>query len=120
MSSGAFFQIVSSTTRTAFWVCQGCPAKSYSHGVPIEGSLRTDKYTDKEGVERYSTDIVANEMQMLGGQGEGGGGGGRGEGGGYSSRPPQGRPAGAPSGGGRPSAPPQQDNGGFEDDDIPF
>ena len=88
--------------------------------VYIEGSLRTDKYTDKEGVERYSTDIVANEMQMLGGQGEGGGGGGRGEGGGYSSRPPQGRPAGAPSGGGRPSAPPQQDNGGFEDDDIPF
>ena len=88
--------------------------------VYIEGSLRTDKYTDKEGVERYSTDIIANEMQMLGGQGEGGGGGGRGEGGGYSSRPPQGRPAGAPPGGGRPSAPQQQDNGGFEDDDIPF
>ena len=88
--------------------------------VYLEGSLRTDKYTDKEGVERYSTDIIANEMQMLGGQGEGGGGGGRGEGGGYSSRPPQSRPAGAPSGGGRPSAPPQQDNGGFEDDDIPF
>ena len=88
--------------------------------VYIEGSLRTNKYTDKDGIERYSTDIVANEMQMLGGQGEGGGGGGRGEGGGYSSRPPQGRPAGSPSGGGRPSAPPQQDNGGFEDDDIPF
>ena len=31
--------------------------------VYIEGSLRTDKYTDKEGVERYSTDIIANEMQ---------------------------------------------------------
>jgi single-strand DNA-binding protein len=85
--------------------------------VYIEGSLRTDKYTDKEGVERYTTDIIANDMQMLGGQGEGGGG--RGEGGGYQSRPPQGRPSGAPSGGGRPSAPPQ-DNGGFEDDDIPF
>jgi len=49
--------------------------------VYIEGSLRTDKYTDKDGVERYSTDIVANEMQMLGG-GEGGGAGGGG-GGGY-------------------------------------
>src|ERR1700750_2261051 len=36
--------------------------------VYIEGSLRTDKYTDKDGVERYSTDIIANEMQMLGGQ----------------------------------------------------
>ncbi len=45
--------------------------------VYIEGSLRTDKYTDKDGVERFSTDIVANEMQMLGGGGaEGGGGGG--------------------------------------------
>jgi single-strand DNA-binding protein len=86
--------------------------------VYIEGSLRTDKYTDKEGVERYSTDIIANEMQMLGGRGEGGSG--RGEGGGYQSRPPQGRSAGAPSGGGRPSASPPQDNGGFEDDDIPF
>ncbi len=50
--------------------------------VYIEGSLRTNKYTDKEGVERYTTDIVANEMQMLGGPGGGGGGGG--EGGGYS------------------------------------
>ncbi len=29
--------------------------------------MRTDKYTDKQGVERYSTDIIANEMQMLGG-----------------------------------------------------
>ena len=36
--------------------------------VYIEGSLRTDKYTDKEGVERYTTKIVASEMQMLGGK----------------------------------------------------
>jgi single-strand DNA-binding protein len=57
--------------------------------VYIEGSLRTDKYTDKDGVERYSTDIIANEMQMLGGQGGGEGGGGGGFGGG--SRPQQSR-----------------------------
>ena len=44
--------------------------------VYIEGSLRTDKYTDKSGIERYSTDIIANEMQMLGGRGGGEGGGG--------------------------------------------
>ncbi len=37
--------------------------------VYVEGALRTDKYTDKEGVERYSTDMIANEMQMLGGPG---------------------------------------------------
>ena len=42
--------------------------------VYIEGSLRTDKYTDKNGVERYSTDIIANEMQMLGSRGGGGAG----------------------------------------------
>ena len=34
--------------------------------VYVEGALRTDKYTDKDGIERFSTDIIANEMQMLG------------------------------------------------------
>lgn len=42
--------------------------------VYIEGSLRTEKYTDKAGVEKYSTDIIISEMQMLGGPAEGGGG----------------------------------------------
>ena len=37
--------------------------------VYIEGRLQTRKYTDKEGVERYATDIVAEQMQMLGGPG---------------------------------------------------
>ena len=37
--------------------------------VYIEGSLRTDKYTDRDGIERYTTDIIASEMQMLGGRG---------------------------------------------------
>ena len=42
--------------------------------VYIEGSLRTDKYTDKDGIERYATKVIASEMQMLGGgNGEGGG-----------------------------------------------
>lgn len=36
--------------------------------VYIEGSLRTEKYTDKQGVERYSTKVIANEMQLLGGR----------------------------------------------------
>ena len=40
--------------------------------VYIQGSIRTEKYTDKDGVERYSTEIVASELQMLGGKGEGG------------------------------------------------
>ena len=42
--------------------------------VYIEGSLRTDKYTDANGVDKYSTDIVGREMQMLGGRGENTGG----------------------------------------------
>jgi single-strand DNA-binding protein len=52
--------------------------------VYIEGSLRTRKWQDKQGNERYSTEIVGNEMQMLGGRGGGGGAGGGGEG--YGSR----------------------------------
>ncbi|MBS0320062.1 MAG: single-stranded DNA-binding protein [Proteobacteria bacterium] len=41
--------------------------------VYIEGRLQTRKYTDKEGVEKYSTEVVADRMQLLGGRGEGGG-----------------------------------------------
>src|SRR5882724_6841598 len=53
--------------------------------VYIEGSLRTRKWQDKQGTERYSTEIVGNDMQMLGGRGGGGGGGGgMGAGGGAS------------------------------------
>ena len=60
--------------------------------VYIEGRLRTRKWQDKNGNDRYSTEIVANEMQMLGGRGGGMGGGGGG--GGYSE-------AGRGEGGGR-------------------
>ena len=41
--------------------------------VYVEGEIRYDKYTGQDGVEKYTTDIVANEMQMLGGRGDGGG-----------------------------------------------
>jgi single-strand DNA-binding protein len=41
--------------------------------VYIEGSLRTRKWQDKQGNERYSTEIIGNELQMLGGRGGGGG-----------------------------------------------
>ena len=98
--------------------------------VYIEGSLRTDKYTDKAGVEKYSTDIIANEMQMLGGNeggGMGGGGGGQRERpqGGGAARQGSGNYGGAPRGGDdshaqRAPAPSPSDNGGFADDDIPF
>ena len=52
--------------------------------VYVEGSLRTRKWTDQSGVEKYSTEIRADQMQMLGGrQGMGGQGGGHDDGGGY-------------------------------------
>ena len=87
--------------------------------VYIEGSLRTNKYTDKDGIERYSTDIVANEMQMLGGPGGGGEGGG---GGGYSRDRGERAGGGAPRGAAPSSARPAQKpaDASFEDDDIPF
>ncbi len=42
--------------------------------VYVEGRIKTDKYTDKQGVEKYSTDIVAETVQFLGGKGDGKGG----------------------------------------------
>src|SRR5512145_716451 len=42
--------------------------------VYIEGKLRTRKWQDKEGKDRYTTEIIADQMQMLGGRGGGGGG----------------------------------------------
>src|SRR5262249_37551399 len=55
--------------------------------VCIEGSIRTRKWQDKEGKDQYSTEIVANEMQMLGGRGGSGGGGGGGGDGDYERYP---------------------------------
>ena len=43
--------------------------------VYIEGRLQTRKYTDKDGVEKYSTEIVGDRMQLIGGSREGGSGG---------------------------------------------
>jgi single-strand DNA-binding protein len=88
--------------------------------VYIEGSLRTDKYTDKEGVERYSTDIIANEMQMLGGQG-GGEGATRFAGAEVGAEGGQ-RRGSASAGRGAPAASsaPSAGDAGLDDDDIPF
>ena len=89
--------------------------------VYVEGSIRYDKYTGQDGVERYSTDIIADEMQMLGGR-PGAEGGGRSEsrgGGGERSARPQARQESAP----RREAPPAKSSSfadDFADDDIPF
>lgn len=72
--------------------------------VYIEGSLRTRKWTNKEGVDQYTTEIRADSMQMLGGKPEG------------QQAPRPATPARAPA------AKPVPAGGGFDDmdDDIPF
>jgi single-strand DNA-binding protein len=88
--------------------------------VYIEGRLRTRKWQDKEGRDRYTTEIVGSEMQMLGGRGGAGGGGGGG-GGGYSEAPSRGEPAEAAMGGGAGSSRGAGSSAPEEfDDDIPF
>ncbi|MFN7087178.1 MAG: single-stranded DNA-binding protein [Burkholderiales bacterium] len=76
--------------------------------VYIEGRIRTRKWQDKEGQDRYSTEIVADRMQLLGGRGGG-------------AEPMTREPA-AAAGGAKPAASAKKGGGGFEDmdDDIPF
>jgi single-strand DNA-binding protein len=99
--------------------------------VYVEGSLRTRKWQDKDGQDRYTTEIRAEQMQMLGSrQGAGGGesyGGGGGSGGGddfdQSPRQSAPRPPARPPAQGAPapqSTPPAASGFGGMDDDIPF
>lgn len=83
--------------------------------VYIEGRLQTRKWQDKNGNDRYSTEVIARDMQMLDSRGGSGGGDFGGDSGGDSGgRQQQSRGAAKPQ-----SQP--VDNGGFdEDDDIPF
>jgi single-strand DNA-binding protein len=85
--------------------------------VYVEGALRTRKWTDKEGQERYTTEIVGDRMQMLGGRS----GSGMGQGGGdeeFDQRPQATQRPAAQGAGARPSAPAAAMDS-FEDD-IPF
>ena len=99
----------------------------------VEGRLKTRKWQDKDGVEKYTTEIIADNMQLLGGREGGGGGGGEeggsyGGGGGYSrgasgggeraERSERAAPAPRPA----PPKPAAKSSTGFDDmdDDIPF
>jgi len=81
--------------------------------VYVEGSLRTRKWQDKEGQDRYTTEIVANDMQMLDSRGSGNDDYGSGS----TSSALSSQPAPARQNAAISAAPPD-DN--FEDDDIPF
>ena len=86
--------------------------------VYVEGSLRTRKWQDQSGQDRYTTEVVGSEMQMLDSRGAGQGAGGFQGGGDFNQAPPQQQaPAASAAGGASP-----QGGGSFEnfDDDIPF
>jgi len=81
--------------------------------VYIEGKIRTRKWQDKEGKDRYTTEIIADQMQMLGGRGGGGG----------ASSEPRSSSRPAPASEDRSAAPVDEGGGGGGgefDDDIPF
>jgi single-strand DNA-binding protein len=80
--------------------------------VYVEGRIRTRKWQDKDGQDKYSTEIVANAMQLLGSRGGGSGG----------SEPMTREPAVAGAGGGGKPQQSKKGGGAFDqmDDDIPF
>ena len=84
--------------------------------ICVEGRLQTRSWEGKDGGKRYTTEVVANNVILLGGRGEGGGGGrgggGGGGGGGYDPGPSDDYGSGGGGGGGGGDAP--------SDDDIPF
>ena len=80
--------------------------------VYVEGSIKYDKFTGQDGVEKYTTDINADELQMLGGKQDGGSER-------QASRPSRSEPRSANAGSSRaPMAAPPADD--FSDDDVPF
>jgi single-strand DNA-binding protein len=88
--------------------------------VYVEGRIQTRSYEDKDGKKVYSTEVVAEDVILLGGQGGGGGGGPR-EGEEYSQRPVS-QPRGAQRGSQtpQPAAPADDFGQGITDDDVPF
>jgi len=83
--------------------------------VYVEGRLRTRKWQDKEGQDRYTTEIVAENMQMLGSREGMGGGGAEFDGGSEEPRAPARAPAGKPASAAKPAS-----SMADMDDDIPF
>lgn len=91
--------------------------------IYVEGRLSYRKYTDKDGIEKSTTDIIATELQLLGGrEGMGGGDEAGGTSGGYAPRASAPRAPAAPASRPAPAPAPARQSSGFDDmdDDIPF
>jgi single-strand DNA-binding protein len=100
-------------SRVVLWRAENlAPYLTKGKQVYVEGRLQTRSYEDKDGKKVYATEVVADDVILLGGRGEGGGSGPDE----YSQEPrsaPRSRPAAAPS-----AAPPPSE--GIGDDDVPF
>ena len=109
---GADSQEITTWFKITFWGKQAEVANQYltkGKQVYIEGKLRQEEYTDRDGVKRTSLAVNGSDLQFLSPRGadEGGGGGGN--------------PAPRPAGGQQPrSAPPEDQGSGPSDEDIPF
>jgi single-strand DNA-binding protein len=94
--------------------------------VYIEGKIQTRKWQDQSGNDRYTTEIIAKEMQMLGGRDDNQSSGSGGQHGSGFRKPedkkpePATAPASQPETAAAPASQPAQDDSGFSDDDIPF
>jgi single-strand DNA-binding protein len=99
-------------TRVVLWRGENvAPYLTKGKQVYVEGRLQTRSYDDKDGKKVWATDVVADEVILLGGRGEAGGGPDE-----FSQEPrsaPRARPAAAPA-----AAPPPSE--GIGDDDVPF
>jgi len=107
-------------TNIVLWKNEGV-AQYLTKGrqVYVEGRLSNRSYEDKDGVKKYITEVVAEEVMLLGGRGEGGEGG---AGGGMQSAPRSATQKVAPSGGGasKPAGNFDDFDPGISDDDVPF
>ncbi len=100
-------------SRVVLWRAENlAPYLTKGKQVYVEGRLQTRSYEDKDGKKVYATEVVADDVILLGGKGEGGGSGPDE----YSQEPrsaSRSRPASAPA-----AAPPPSE--GISDDDVPF
>jgi single-strand DNA-binding protein len=85
--------------------------------VYVEGRIHTRSYDDKDGKKVYSTEVVADEVILLGGQGAGGGKGGGDE---FAQQAPVSMPRSAQGAAPRQQAPQEDYGQGITDDDVPF
>ena len=88
--------------------------------VYVEGRIQTRSYEDKDGKKVYATEVVAEDVILLGGRGEGGGGAGSGMDEGFSQEAPSSGMKSAPRGRQAAPQPAASMNEGITDDDVPF